>query len=142
MEYHVSADDPNVADRESGRLLLAIDQPYVNHNGGTIHFGPDGYLYIAIGDGGMAGDPYDNAQDLAYPARQDPADRRRRRGRATPTASRRTTRIADGAGRAVELDHRRHRRDEGLSLEAGVLPPGRAAGDLGLRPAQPLAVQL
>jgi len=64
MEFRVSADDPNVADRESGRLLLAIDQPYVNHNGGTIKFGPDGYLYIGTGDGGLGGDPYDNAQDL------------------------------------------------------------------------------
>jgi glucose/arabinose dehydrogenase/uncharacterized cupredoxin-like copper-binding protein len=63
MEFHVSADDPNVADRESGRLLLSFDQPYVNHNGGTIKFGPDGYLYIASGDGGGGGDAYDNAQD-------------------------------------------------------------------------------
>src|SRR5690606_9291571 len=59
------SDDPNVADPESARVLLAYDQPYINHNGGTIHFGPDGYLYIAKGDGGLAGDPYRNAQDIS-----------------------------------------------------------------------------
>jgi glucose/arabinose dehydrogenase len=64
VEYTVSADDPNVADPASGRVLMTIEDPYVNHNGGTLHFGPDGYLYIAIGDGGLAGDPYDNAQGL------------------------------------------------------------------------------
>ena len=61
-EYKVSADDPNKADPDSARLLLTQEKPFINHNGGTIHFGPDGYLYIAIGDGGLAGDPYDNAQ--------------------------------------------------------------------------------
>jgi glucose/arabinose dehydrogenase/plastocyanin len=63
VRYTVSDDNPNVADPESARVLLTFDQPYVNHNGGTIHFGPDGYLYIATGDGGLAGDPYDNAQN-------------------------------------------------------------------------------
>jgi len=65
VEYHVSADDPNVADPDSGKVLLSIEDPFVNHNGGDMAFGPDGYLYLAIGDGGLAGDPYDNAQDLS-----------------------------------------------------------------------------
>jgi glucose/arabinose dehydrogenase len=65
VEYTVS-DDPNQADPDSRRLLLAFsDDPYVNHNGGDIQFGPDGYLYVAVGDGGLAGDPYENAQDIS-----------------------------------------------------------------------------
>jgi glucose/arabinose dehydrogenase len=64
VEFTVSDDDPNQADPDSARVLLTFDQPFVNHNGGTMRFGPDGYLYIASGDGGMAGDPYRNAQNL------------------------------------------------------------------------------
>ena len=48
----------------SRREVLFVDQPYSNHNGGNLAFGPDGYLYIGLGDGGSAGDPQGNAQDL------------------------------------------------------------------------------
>ena len=62
--YRVSA-DANVADASSASLVLAVDQPAPNHNGGQLAFGPDGYLWVALGDGGGAGDPNGNAQSLA-----------------------------------------------------------------------------
>lgn len=61
--YHVSA-DPNVADAASGTILLTVPQPFANHNGGTLRFGPDGYLYIGMGDGGSGGDPGNRAQNI------------------------------------------------------------------------------
>jgi glucose/arabinose dehydrogenase len=50
--YHVSSDDPNLADRESGVAVVTIEQPNTNHNGGHVLFGPDSYLYLGLGDGG------------------------------------------------------------------------------------------
>jgi hypothetical protein len=60
--YRVSAGNPNIADPSSGVTLLTIAQPFSNHNGGQLAFGPDGYLYIGMGDGGSANDPMCNAQ--------------------------------------------------------------------------------
>lgn len=60
--YTVSG-NPDVAN-PTGTLVLTVDQPYANHNGGNIAFGPDGYLYFGFGDGGGGGDPDENGQDL------------------------------------------------------------------------------
>ena len=56
--------DADHADAASGRLILGYDQPFANHNGGWLGFGPDGMLYIANGDGGSGGDPMGNAQNV------------------------------------------------------------------------------
>lgn len=63
--FTVSKDNPNKADPASEVEILRIEQPFWNHNGGTIAFGPDGYLYIGLGDGGSGNDPYGNAQNLS-----------------------------------------------------------------------------
>ncbi|MCW4470337.1 PQQ-dependent sugar dehydrogenase [Flavobacterium sp. MFBS3-15] len=61
--YSVSSSE-NQADAGSASIVLTVDQPYANHNGGCLKFGPDGYLYIGMGDGGSGGDPQNRAQNI------------------------------------------------------------------------------
>lgn len=61
--YQVATTDANQADPDSALVILQIEQPAANHNGGMLAFGPDGYLYIGMGDGGGGGDRYGNGQN-------------------------------------------------------------------------------
>lgn len=61
--YTVNSTNPNIADPASEKILLNIPKPFDNHNGGSIHFAPDGNLWIVTGDGGSGGDPNNNAQN-------------------------------------------------------------------------------
>ena len=73
--FSVSSQDANRAEAGSEQQLLFVRQPYPNHNGGSVVFGPDGYLYLGLGDGGSGGDPQGNGQSAGYPFGQNPEDR-------------------------------------------------------------------
>jgi glucose/arabinose dehydrogenase len=63
--YSVSPASPDLADPASAQLILSVAQPFANHNGGLVVFGPDGMFYVGLGDGGSGGDPHNNGQSMA-----------------------------------------------------------------------------
>src|SRR5690606_9670277 len=65
VRYEAFADRPNEADPASRTPILTVEQPFGNHNGGHLAFGPDGYLYIGLGDGGSGNDPHGHGQNPA-----------------------------------------------------------------------------
>ena len=67
LACYTATSDFSRADPASARVLFTAKQPYSNHNGGQIEFGPDGFLYLALGDGGSGGDPQNHAQNLNSP---------------------------------------------------------------------------
>lgn len=101
VDAYTVADD--AIDPASRREVLAVPQPFTNHNGGDVEFGPDGFLYVALGDGGSSGDPDGNGQDtqalLGKVLRIDPSAPADGRGYAIPEDNP----FADGEGGAPEV---------------------------------------
>jgi len=64
-EFSVSTNDPDAADLKSERIVLQVPQPFGNHKGGELAFGPDGYLYLGLGDGGNGDDPFGSGQSTS-----------------------------------------------------------------------------
>ena len=64
-EFKVATNDPDLADLKSERIVLQVQQPFGNHKGGELAFGPDGYLYLGLGDGGAGDDPLGNGQSTS-----------------------------------------------------------------------------
>ena len=102
-ELRRSADDPLRADPASERVVLRVDQPYPNHNGGMVAFGPDGYLYVGMGDGGSGGDPENRAQDPAQLLGKILRIDVDRAGDGTPYAIPPDNPYADGSGGRPEI---------------------------------------
>lgn len=67
LARYTATPDFSRADPQSAKVLFTAEQPYANHNGGQLAFGPDGFLYLGLGDGGSQGDPQENAQKLSTP---------------------------------------------------------------------------
>ena len=125
-EFKVSATDPDKADMSSERIILEVQQPFWNHKGGELCFGPDGYLYLGLGDGGLGGDPFGSGQN-------------------TSTLLAKMLRIDVNSRAQVGWGRRRiairHSLGQSVFPRAGTRRQRHAQGNFRLRPAQSVALQ-